>query len=85
MNGTSLIIIAKGLNHRSSAATEIYARLSADLVKRDRAANQLDADFLRKTTFSSLWEITSYSLRRRSSTLMLRDAAASRIPKRVGP
>ncbi len=33
MNGTSLIIIAKGLNHRSSAATEIYARLSVDPVR----------------------------------------------------
>ena len=33
MNGTSLLVIGKGLNHRSSAATEIYARLSVDPVR----------------------------------------------------
>ena len=33
INGTSLLVIGKGLNHRSSAATEIYARLSVDPVR----------------------------------------------------
>lgn len=29
----SLLVIRKGLNHRESAATEIYARLSVDPVR----------------------------------------------------
>ena len=33
INGSSLLVIGKGLNHRSSAATEIYARLSVDPVR----------------------------------------------------
>lgn len=33
ITGSSLIVIGKGLNHRSSSATEIYARLNQDPVR----------------------------------------------------